>query len=331
MRKDDRRYDYLNVIRSGLLYLFSSYGINSNSLNGSGFRSKNVSDIINKSYIDYNCQDSNILLIREQVIIAALDAGEYSIAEKLIDSLKKQFPESSRIGRLEGLLYEAQMNFDKAQKIYSDMLERNPANFIATKRKIAILIESGKDLEAINELNAFIRSNMGDDEAWRALASIYTSLGKFDMAAFCYEEIVLTQPHNYASHLIYSEYLLSSGKSEQYIIARKHLSQSLVNKRENNARTAFGLMLSCIMIQEETKNLQQQQQQKQSKKKTTELNQNDDVDNSDVIEAKQLNKDVALFAADKIIETYKNGKAPNQIQDLIKRVVENLKESFKDE
>lgn len=314
-RKADRRGSYLDILRYGIVYLFPSAGYTSSSLSGSQCRGKGIEKLIESARIDSNSQDGSVLMAREQVLVAALDAGEFELADLLLKALRKQFPESSRVDRLEGLYYEATKKYDEAGYIYEAMLDRNSANTIAAKRKIAILFEKGKDIEGVNELNAYIRGNMGDDESWLMLANTYLLLGKFDLAAFCFEEVILAQPHNYAIHLLYSEAVLSSNKIDQYIDARKHLSQSLICKRENNARSAWGLLIGCVMVQQETLGAQ-------AKKK------GNDSENVELLEAQSLNKDVGLFAANLVVDTYKKGNAPKDIQAIMEKVVGKLKLSL---
>lgn len=44
---------------------------------------------------------------------------------------------------------------------------------------------------------------MSDGEAWQELCDLYLKEGDYSKAAFCMEELILTNPHN---HLFYTRY-----------------------------------------------------------------------------------------------------------------------------
>lgn len=46
--------------------------------------------------------------LHEQLCVAALELGDYEMAQKSIEALQKQFPSSHRVSRLRGMLLEAQ-------------------------------------------------------------------------------------------------------------------------------------------------------------------------------------------------------------------------------
>lgn len=49
--------------------------------------------------------------LHEQICIAALELGDYGLAESSINILGKQFSSSHRVNRLRGMLLEAQGSF----------------------------------------------------------------------------------------------------------------------------------------------------------------------------------------------------------------------------
>ncbi|GMY20839.1 er membrane protein complex subunit 2, partial [Fagus crenata] len=55
----------------------------------------------------------------EQVAVAAMDCQNLDVAKDCIKALQKRFPESKRVGRLEGLLLEAKGSWAEAEKAYS--------------------------------------------------------------------------------------------------------------------------------------------------------------------------------------------------------------------
>lgn len=91
--------------------------------------------------------------ILEQVFLAALDTGNSELADSCIQELILKFKDSSRVSRLLGMQNECLSHFDAAHETYSKMLEENPANALALKRKVAIFKSQGQMPEAVKELN----------------------------------------------------------------------------------------------------------------------------------------------------------------------------------
>jgi predicted TPR repeat methyltransferase len=64
-------------------------------------------------------------LVREQVLIAALDVHDLAEAKTQAGALTTKFPSSLRVRRLLGMTLEAQEKWDKAAQVYTDILERD--------------------------------------------------------------------------------------------------------------------------------------------------------------------------------------------------------------
>uniref|UniRef100_A0A2N9J529 ER membrane protein complex subunit 2 n=1 Tax=Fagus sylvatica TaxID=28930 RepID=A0A2N9J529_FAGSY len=58
---------------------------------------------------------------------------------------------------------------------------------------------------AIESLDKYLEIFMADNDAWRELAEIYVSLQMYKPAAFCYEELILSQPMIPLYHLAYAD------------------------------------------------------------------------------------------------------------------------------
>mmetsp|Transcript_17570 Transcript_17570/g.30979 ORF Transcript_17570/g.30979 Transcript_17570/m.30979 type:complete len:279 (-) Transcript_17570:74-910(-) len=184
--------------------------------------------------------------IREQVFVAALDANELEVCASTLKELKAQFPSSQRVGRLEGLLLEAQGKTKDAAAVYAKILEENKGNMVAMKRKICLLKSTGKLNEAIKQLTLYLDEFQADAEGWAELARMYVEAGSIQNACFCLEEILLSQPHSYLSFLAYAEALFTLGGSkETYFQARSYFAQSLIIKKTPyNLRAAWGLAVT---------------------------------------------------------------------------------------
>lgn len=48
----------------------------------------------------------------------------------ILDELKKKFPSSLRVQRLEGMLLESQGKHDEALELYNSILERDPTHLV---------------------------------------------------------------------------------------------------------------------------------------------------------------------------------------------------------
>lgn len=76
--------------------------------------------------------------LREQYAIAALDHGEVGVAKEQLESLQKQFPGSVRVGRIQGMVHEAQGQWTEALKVYDELLSKDLANVAIMKRKVSL-------------------------------------------------------------------------------------------------------------------------------------------------------------------------------------------------
>ncbi|ERE44818.1 tetratricopeptide repeat protein 35 [Cricetulus griseus] len=220
----------------------------------------------------------DIWIIYEQVMIAALDYGRDDLALFCLQELRRQFPGSHRVKRLTGMRFEAMERYDDAIQLYDRILQEDPTNTAARKRKIAIRKAQGKNVEAIRELNEYLEQFVGDQEAWHELAELYInehddkrksrceriSAGSYGglqtsqhqrqplckvyaKAAFCLEELMMTNPHNHLYCQQYAEVKYTQGGLENLELSRKYFAQALkLNNR--NMRALFGLYMSASHI-----------------------------------------------------------------------------------
>ncbi|CAK9135041.1 unnamed protein product [Ilex paraguariensis] len=107
--------------------------------------------------------------------------------------------------RLEAMLVEAKGSWAEAEKAYISLLEDNPFDQIILKRKAALAKAQGNISGAIEGLNKYLETFMADHDAWRELCEIYVSLQMYKQAAFCYEELILSQPTIPLYHLAYAD------------------------------------------------------------------------------------------------------------------------------
>uniref|UniRef100_A0AAX7T8R6 ER membrane protein complex subunit 2 n=1 Tax=Astatotilapia calliptera TaxID=8154 RepID=A0AAX7T8R6_ASTCA len=186
----------------------------------------------------------DIWIIYEQVMIAALDCSRDDLALTCLQELRKQFPDSHRVKRLTGMRLEALERYDEANKHYDAILQDDPTNTAARKRKISILKAQGKSTEAIRELNEYLE--MTHPQLYQAYCFLcrFHSYGK---AAFCLEELMMINPHNHLYCEQYAEVKYTQGGLENLELSRKYFAQALrLNNR--NMRALFGLYMSASHI-----------------------------------------------------------------------------------
>ena len=157
-------------------------------------------------------------LTYEQVFVALLQYGkshqlkadasmheDLRVAQEYGNILSAQFPDSLRVKRLDGMLWEAKGMYDDAMKEYDEILAEDPHNILATKRQVALCRARGKHGDAANRLVKYLELVSTDTEAWLQLAAIYLGAQQFKRAAFCTEELILINPMSYLYHLRYAD------------------------------------------------------------------------------------------------------------------------------
>ncbi|CAL9003559.1 hypothetical protein PRUPE_6G340800 [Prunus persica] len=184
----------------------------------------------------------------EQVAIAAMDCQCLDVAKDCIRLLRKSFPESKRVGRLEAMLLEAKGAWAEAEKAYSSFLEENPLDQVIHKRRVAMAKAQGNISGAIEWLNKYLEIFMADHDAWRELAEIYVSLQMYKQAAFCYEELILSQPTVPLHHLAYADVLYTLGGLENLQTAKKYYASVIDLTGGKNIRALFGINLCTSAI-----------------------------------------------------------------------------------
>jgi len=205
----------------------------------------------------------------EQVYVALLQYGksgkhalsadavmpeDLRVAQEYGNILSAQFPDSLRVKRLDGMLWEAKGMHDMALKEYDEILAEDPNNLLATKRQIALCRARGKTAEAASRLVKYLEVVCSDVDAWLQLASIYLGVQQFKRAAFCMEELILINPMSYLFHVRYADimYTLGSadkgGGTEQFRTARKYYAHALDLKPSNNLRAVYGLLLASAAL-----------------------------------------------------------------------------------
>lgn len=104
-------------------------------------------------------------LILEQVFKSALHCSKQSLARQCLEQLEKQFkPTSRRVLTLNAMYFESIGEFERAEEIYSTLLEDNETDAIVRKRQISLLKEQNQIREAISELNSYLELYQVNDQ-----------------------------------------------------------------------------------------------------------------------------------------------------------------------
>lgn len=242
--------------------------------------------------------------VYEQTCVAALDFGETSIADQYVKLLEVRWPDSARVARLKGMVYEAKGEYDEADKIYNNMLTKSEANTLALKRQISILRAKGDYRSAIMMLTDYLKNFSADISGWQELANLQHSLGKISEAAYCYEELILADPHNYLLHTKYAELLYSIGGIDKMVAARRHFVQAIHFKSKMNARAMLGTCMSANAL---------------LTVKGRNTSENDSL----------INNSVHSKAASDLLDVYENGNAPSDIKSAMKNILHRQSEKLK--
>ena len=67
-------------------------------------------------------------------------------------------------------------------------------------------------------LTDYMKNFSSDAGGWQELGNLQHTLGKISEAAYCYEELILGDPHNYLLHTRYAELLYSMGGLDKFAL-----------------------------------------------------------------------------------------------------------------
>jgi tetratricopeptide (TPR) repeat protein len=204
---------------------------------------------------------ARIAVLREQILLAALDMHHSGLIEEMDEQLAAAFPGgSNRRLRLHAMREEAQAAQKRqftddaevqptdAAMIYDGMVRENPSNVLARKRQIALALSAGKEGEAVEQLVEFLRVFQNDLAGWLELGELYAARNNLEEAKFCYEEVLTMNPLNpsHPFHVCrYAEILFSMGddRSPELVEqARCYFALSLQMQLKGNLRALYGLL-----------------------------------------------------------------------------------------
>jgi len=158
-----------------------------------------------------------------------------------LETLLHKFGNSGlRMSRLLGLHCEYKQRWDEAAEHYAAILQADPTNIAAHKRTIALAKSRNNTEQAITLLTRYTKLFASDEAGWTELALLYCQQQAWELAAFCYEELLLLVPEQPLYHCRYAELLYAAGK---YELARQYFAQSVELKPDNNLRALYGILM----------------------------------------------------------------------------------------
>merc|ERR1719323_2727838 len=157
----------------------------------------------------------------EQVFLAAVELGQDDWRDYCLNRLMKKFPSSTRVERLKGIYQESRGDWSEAKKIYDKLLKDKPEDTVTHKRLIAMHKQRGRLSEAVDAINSYLDTFSTDTDVWHELAELYIESGSLQRAAFCFEELLVSNPRSLYHVLTYAELLYSTGELE---LSRKYFS-----------------------------------------------------------------------------------------------------------
>jgi tetratricopeptide (TPR) repeat protein len=88
-----------------------------------------------------------------------------------------------------------------------------------------------------------------DADAWLELADVYTCLGLYRQAAFCWQELVAAAPGAGPWHCAYAQVLSTIGDADSLRLAQKHYAAAIELSDGRDARALFGAVVAAGALQ----------------------------------------------------------------------------------
>ena len=211
--------------------------------------------------------------IHEQAVVAALECGHDEQAVEFFRYLKDKFGMgSTRVLRLQGLIYEAAGAFENAKGCYGKILSTNPIDPFVAKRLSSMMKMAGDIDKAISvlERNAVYMHPKGsdipeerkkkytfhdvhpcDESSYRELISLHWLKWNLSSCVHYGEEVVLLDPANFLHYVRLAELHYTSGDLDQALTCYAHSVR--LNDAATNTRGMYGVWLvatELLLIQQ---------------------------------------------------------------------------------
>ncbi|KAF9788067.1 TPR-like protein [Thelephora terrestris] len=147
----------------------------------------------------------------ESLALAALDSERYDASDRCIKHLVDKFGDSPRVEVLSGIRIEATEKPETALEYYNKLLESDPTNAAAWRRKAYVLRTMGKLDKSVEELSSLLDTFYNEVDGWVELAEIYYLCSQYNYALQALSHALLLAPQNPFYVLEFAEIAHTSG------------------------------------------------------------------------------------------------------------------------
>ncbi|KAI4088980.1 MAG: hypothetical protein L6R37_008119 [Teloschistes peruensis] len=156
----------------------------------------------------------------ENLLYSCLRTGDDKAAHSCLEKLAGRFgTKNERVMGLRGLYQEAMADssseLDQTLHEYNKILAEDNTNTPIKKRRVALLRNLSREVEAIDCLVELLEASPTDIEAWAELSELYVLQGCYQQAEFCLEEILLSAPNAWNIHARLGEILYIAATTSQ--------------------------------------------------------------------------------------------------------------------
>lgn len=187
--------------------------------------------------------EEEVWLVHEQVALAAMDCGAMEVAAPLVIAVQQRFPDSVRAKRVKGMYFEAAGHPGRAEELYRELYTEDATNEAVAKRLVSLEKSKGNTSGAIDLLRKYLDTYMNDLEAWEELGELYLEKEMYRQAAFCYEELLLSNPTSLKHNIRYADILYTIGGAGNCKTARSYYSKAVELSQGTSVRALYGICL----------------------------------------------------------------------------------------
>ena len=152
---------------------------------------------------------------------------------------------------------------DWAEESYRENVKTDASDAASIKRIISLYKHQGKLAECVQELNAYLAIYQCDAESWWELAEIYLGENEYEKAAFCFEELIIINPHNPLVHQVncvfykvqvktqnkrYAETKATIGGFENLKVAKKYFALAAQKSGFASNRALLGVIVTSEQL-----------------------------------------------------------------------------------
>ena len=163
-------------------------------------------------------------------VLNYFNSGKFTIAEKKIAKLIKQFPNNYTLYNILGSILVAQKNFDKAIINYKKSIQINPNYAMGYNNLAVILVRLRKFDESVDNYQQAIKIKPDYVEAYNNLGLAFKEFGKFDKSIDSFRQAIQIRPDYVAAHKNLGNLLRKIGRVDD---ARKYFNKVIDLEPDN--------------------------------------------------------------------------------------------------